>query len=197
MLLRFYTLAILLTAGVYAETPRADDSQPIEPAMDCVRISEASMEGFPTVVSNTCDRPVVFSHWFCGSMEAPCSSSLNKRWSEEVKEFSSVGGVYILCPKSDRTWYEQGFECEPVINVWWKGKYAYGACHFSNKRLQHWQEDVDTAHRDTPWIVGDKFHWNDACERWLARHTREVYRSNENPAEKVSPDITPPVLYSL
>lgn len=185
-----------LTGAAQATEP--PEGTGIRSAMECINVKKSIQDYLPTEVTNTCDVPVAFSNWFCGTEEAPCSSYQHNRWSEEPAEYDLRGGIYILCPGGDSSWRERGYQCLPVLRFWRTGKYAYGACHFSEERLLHWQNDIDVNRTAEDWISGDRYYWNDACERWLAKRSRDIADTHESPVEEEYYfDLGPPSMYSL
>ena len=194
-----YLPAFVMSAiccSAWAVEPPADTD--IRSANDCIEIQKSAQSFVPTRVFNTCDEPVAFSNWFCGSEAEPCSSKQDRRWNEEPSSTDKRGGIYLLCPRGEAEWQESGYNCLPVQLFWRTGNYAYGACYLSAARLEHWANDIDSSRESSPRYVGDIYNWNDACERWLTKRTREIAKSNESPFEEdVYFDLRPPPLFRM
>jgi hypothetical protein len=180
----------------YAIEPPIDGM--INSANSCIEIQKNTIAFGPTKVVNTCDTPVAFSSWFCGSPSDPCISKQDNRWNEDADLSDKRGAIYLLCPRGDLSWRDEGRQCLPAKIIWRTGTYAYGACHLSNERYKHWLNDIDINRDHTTRYVGDAFYWNDACERWLSKRTREIAETNESPLEEnVFFDLSSPTLYNM
>ncbi len=189
-------LFLAVCCSAWAVEPPADTD--IISANDCIEVQKSARAFVPTRVLNTCDEPVAFSNWFCGSETEPCSSKQDNRWNEEPDATDKRGGIYLLCPRSETAWKDNGYDCLPVLLLWRTGAYAYGACYLSEPRLEHWTNDVDSTIESPARYIGDIYNWNDACERWLTKRTREIAESNESPVkEDVYFDLSPPPLYRM
>ncbi len=199
--MRFFSLlvsSLFLAIGipVWAAEPPADTD--IISANECIKIQKSASSIVPTKVRNTCDEPVAFSDWFCGTETEPCSSKQDSRWNEDPDTLDRRGGINLLCPRSETEWKDSGYDCLPVLLIWRTGIYAYGACYLSEARLEHWTDDVDSARESSARYIGDTYNWHDACERWLTKKTREIAEGSESPVkEGIYFDLSPPPLYRM
>ena len=189
-------LFLLLCCPAWAVDPPADTD--IVSANQCIQVQKSTRSFIPSKVMNTCDAPVAFRDWFCGTEAEPCSAKQDRRWNEEPSVMDKRGGIQLLCPRGETEWQDQGYDCLPVLLLWRTGIYAYGACYLSDAQLEHWTNDIDSTRSPSARYIGDTYNWHDKCERWLTKRTREIAESNESPVrEDVYFDLSPPPLYRM